>query len=221
MPVLRWRGQSHGLAELAIGNWLLAMHPSPPQNYAMSTTSEENLNFIFGRRSIRVYSPGEISEQAVTRLLEAAMAAPSAMAKDPWRFVIIRNQQTLAKMATALPGGAMLSTASLAIVVCGDMDTVLDRQLSFLLQDCSAAIENLLLCAHVLGLGACWVGVHPSEDSIRNLRELLGLPAPVIPIAAISLGHPGEQPGPRTRYNAGNVHYEKWGSAKKAVEERL
>jgi nitroreductase len=176
----------------------------------MSMTSDDNLNFILGRRSIRVYSPGEISEPAVTKLLEAAMAAPSAMTKDPWRFVVIRDTQTLAKMAEALPGGKMLVTASLAIVVCGDMDAAFDRQLSFLLQDCSAAIENLLLCAHVLGLGACWVGVHPSEDSIRRLREMLSLPAPVIPIAAVSLGHPGEQPGPRTRYNPDSVHYEKW-----------
>jgi nitroreductase len=176
----------------------------------MSNTSDDKLNFILGRRSIRVYSPGEVSELAVTKLLEAAMAAPSAMTKDPWRFVVIRDKQTLARMAEALPGGKMLVTASLAIVVCGDMDGVLDRQLSYLLQDCSAAIENLLICAHVLGLGACWVGVHPSEDSIRRLKEMLSMPAPVIPIAAISLGHPGEQPSPRTRYNPDSVHIEKW-----------
>ncbi len=176
----------------------------------MSNTTDETLGFIFGRRSVRVYSPGEISEAQVNKLLEAAMAAPSAMTKDPWRFVVVRDPQTLPKLAAALPGGKMLPTAAMVIVVCGDIDVAFDRQLSFLLQDCSAAIENLLLCAHVLGLGACWVGVHPSEESCRQLRGLLSLPASVIPVAAISLGYPGEQLEPRTRYNPSYVHLEKW-----------
>jgi nitroreductase len=147
----------------------------------------------------------------VTKLLEAAMAAPSAMAKDPWRFVVVREPRMLAEMATALPGGAMLSTAACAIVVCGDLDAAFGQQLSFLLQDCSAAIENLLLAAHALGLGACWVGVHPGEDSIRQVKRLLSLPGPVIPIAVVSLGVPGEQPEARTRFKPEYVHQGKWG----------
>ena len=176
----------------------------------MNISSDEKLNFLFSRRSIRVYSPGHIGDQLVNKLLETAMAAPSAMTRDPWRFVIVRNPESLAQLAVALPGGKMLSTAALAIVVCGDLDIALDRQLGFLVQDCSAAIENLLLGAHALGLGACWVGVYPSEDPMRRLKEMLSLPAPVIPIAAISIGHPGEQPEPRTRYNRDYVHFEKW-----------
>jgi nitroreductase len=104
----------------------------------------------------------------------------------------------------------MLATASLGIVVCGDLDAAFERQLSFLLQDCSAAIENLLLAAHALGLGACWVGVHPSESGIRRLKGLFGLPSPVLPLSVVSLGLPGEDPGPRTRFNRDYVHLEKW-----------
>ena len=176
----------------------------------MSTRANAQLGLIFGRRSIRVYSPGEVSEPAVTRLLEAAMAAPSAMTKDPWRFVLIRDKQTLAKLATLHPGAAMLSAAAMAIVVCGDLDAAFDRQISYLLQDCSAAIENLLLAAHAQGLGACWVGIHPGEPLIKQVRALLSLPASVVPVAAISLGQPGEQPPARTRYNPDYVHHEKW-----------
>ena len=176
----------------------------------MSMSSEYKLHFIHGRRSIRVYSPGEIAEQTVTQLLQAAMAAPSAMTKDPWRFIVVRKQDALAAMSEALPGGKMLKTATLGIVLCGDLDAALDRQLSFMLQDCSAAMENLLLAAHVLGLGACWVGVHPSETSVRSLKDLFGLPAHIIPIAVASLGLPGEEPGPRTRFNPAYVHPEKW-----------
>jgi nitroreductase len=176
----------------------------------MSTSIPDKLSFIFGRRSIRVYSPGEIDNDTITRLLEAAMAAPSAMTKDPWRFVVVREYQALSKLAATLAGGKMLATASLGIAVCGDTDTVFDRQLSFLLQDCSAAIENLLLATHALGLGACWVGVHPIEEAIHGVRQLLSLPTTIVPIAVIALGHPGEQPEPRTRFNADYVHFEKW-----------
>src|SRR6516164_11427706 len=122
----------------------------------MSAPNHEKLTLIFGRRSIRLYAPGAVQEQDVTLLLQAAMAAPSAMTKDPWRFVIIRRPQTLARLAEILPGGKMLSTTALAIVVCGDLDAAFESQLSFMLQDCSAAVENLLLAAHALGLGACW-----------------------------------------------------------------
>lgn len=171
---------------------------------------DEQLGFIFGRRSIRVYAPGEISEQAVQHLLRAAMAAPSAVGKDPWRFIVIRNRQTLARIAAELPNGQMLASAAVGIAVCGDLEVAHDRQLSYLLQDCSAAIENLLLCAHILGLGACWLGVHPREQRITSLKEILGLPASVIPVACIAIGRPGEQKEPHTRFNPDYVRCERW-----------
>jgi len=176
----------------------------------MNMTTDSDLGFIFGRRSIRVYSPGEVSEATVTKLLEAAMAAPSAMTKDPWRFVIVRDRQMLARLATLHPGAAMLGSAALAIVVCGDLNAAFESQISYLLQDCSAAIENLLLAAHAQGLGACWVGIHPGEALIKRVREYLSLPGSIVPVAVISLGQPAEQPPPRTRYNPDFIHSEKW-----------
>jgi nitroreductase len=176
----------------------------------MSNIENEKLAFIFGRRSIRIYTPGPISDKTVTTLLEAAMAAPSAMTKDPWRFVVARETEVLAGMAAALPGGKMLATSTLAIVACGDLDAAFERHSSYLLQDCSAAIQNLLLAAHCLGLGACWVGIHPSEDAIGRIKKMFSLPAPVIPIAAIALGLPGETLEPRTRYNPDFVRIGKW-----------
>ena len=177
----------------------------------MSTDSIDKLQFILSRRSIRVYAPGRISQETVTRLLEAAMAAPSAMTKDPWRFVVVRSPQALNRLAGVLPGGKMLAAASLGIVVCGDLEAAFEQQLSYLLQDCSACIENLLLGAQALGLGACWVGVHPGKEPMRALRELFALPPNVLPIAVVSVGLPGESLEPRTRFQAGKVHIESWG----------
>jgi nitroreductase len=176
----------------------------------MKTNVDEQLGFIFGRRSIRVYSKDTVSEAAVQKLLEAAMAAPSAAAKDPWRFVVVRDQSKLSEIAVALPNGQMIANAALGIAVCGELPAAHDQQLSYLLQDCSAAIENLLLCAHVLGLGACWLGVHPREQRVNALRQILALPPTVIPVACIAIGGPGETKQPRTRFNRDYVRFEKW-----------
>ena len=176
----------------------------------MNTNMDEKLGFIFGRRSIRLYSPEAVSEAAVQKLLEAAMAAPSAAGKDPWRFVVIRNREMLVSLAAALPNGQMLAGAPLGIAVCGELPAAHDQQLSYLLQDCSAAIENLLLCAHVLGLGACWLGVHPREQRVNALKQMLSLPPSVIPVACIAIGHPAEAKEPRTRFNQDYVRSEGW-----------
>ena len=176
----------------------------------MSATANDKFQFLLGRRSIREYASGDVSDAAVTQLLQAAMAAPSAVARDPWRFVVIRKKETLSAIAAALPNGGMLATAPLGIIVCGDLDVAHDRQLSYLLQDCSAAMENLLLGVHALGLGACWLGVHPREDRIRKIKAILQLPASVIPVAGVAIGHPGEEKEPRTRYHRDYVHWEQW-----------
>jgi nitroreductase len=78
----------------------------------MTATIDEKLGFIFGRRSIRAYTAEAVSDEAVQKLLEAAMAAPSAAATDPWRFVVIKNRDMLARIAAALPYEKMLGSAA-------------------------------------------------------------------------------------------------------------
>ena len=138
------------------------------------------------------------------------MAAPSAVAKDPWEFIVVRQRQMLDRIAAGLPNGKMLAEAALGIVVCGDLNRAHDRQLSYLLQDCSAAIENLLLAASTLGLGACWLGVHPRPERVAHIRSLLNVPEHVVPVSVISIGWPAETPAARTRYRADAVHSETW-----------
>jgi nitroreductase len=168
------------------------------------------LNYAFARRSIRAYRGDDVGESLVRDLLEAAMAAPSAAAKDPWEFVVVRSRTMLARIAEGLPNGPMLASASVGIVVCGNLERAHDRQLSYLLQDCSAAIENLLLAVATLGLGACWLGVHPREDRMRHIRSLLNIPDAVIPVSAIAIGWPAESQEPRTRFRQEAVHSESW-----------
>lgn len=161
---------------------------------------------LFNRRSIRSYTGEPVDDAIITDLLEAAMSAPSAVAKDPWHFYIVRDQTIRDDIADALPNGQMLRTAPVGIVVVGDLEKAHDNSLSYMLQDCAAAIENLLLAASMLGLGACWLGVHPREDRIARLKEIFGLSENMIPISAIAIGHPAQQLESRTRYNKDCVH---------------
>jgi nitroreductase len=176
----------------------------------MSRAQNPALSFLFGRRSIRAYQPQPVSDELVDDLLAAAMAAPSACAKDPWRFVVVRERTGLAALAAALPHGRMLADAAVGIAVCGDLAAAHGGELSYLLQDCSAAIENLLLAAHALGLGACWLGVHPRQSRIDAVTQLLHLPEKIVPVSCIALGWPAEAKAPRTRFEPRHVHAETW-----------
>ena len=164
------------------------------------------LHFIFSRRSIRKYRDEEIPAAVVTDLLEAAMAAPSARARDPWHFVVVNRRELLDRMAQILPNAPMLKQAPTALVVCGDLNRAHDQKESYLLQDLSAAVQNILLAARALGLGACWLGVHPRPERVEGLKNLLGLPDGIIPMCGVALGWPAEEQAPRTRYNPERVH---------------
>ena len=176
----------------------------------MTHSTDADLRMILGRRSIRSFRPGSVTNEQVTQLLEAAMSAPSAVGKDPWRFVVVRDSETLKRLGAELSNGAMLPEAGLGIVVCGDLDAAHDHQLSYMLQDCAAAIQNLLLATHALQLGACWLGIHPRETRIQQVRRILGIPHPAIPVACLAIGLPGESKAPRTRYNEAFIHRERW-----------
>ncbi len=179
------------------------------RNYTEANMNDA-LDFIFSRRSVRVYEDKPIPEKALRDLLEAAMAAPSACCSDPWHFVVARERETLDALAGALPHGAMLADAGAAVAVCGDMNKADGGQFSYLLQDCCAATQNLLLAANALGLGSVWLGVHPGDDRIARIRSVLEIPSNVIPICVVSLGWPGEAPEARTRYKESRVHHESW-----------
>jgi nitroreductase len=168
------------------------------------------LDFIYSRRSIRKYKKEEIKDEIITELLKAAMAAPSAAGKDPWRYIVIKNKSTLKTIAEGLPNGNFIENAPLGIIICGDINCAHANELSYLLQDCAAAIENLLLAANILQLGCCWIGVHPRKDRISFIQNLFNLPDNIIPVSCISVGYPDERKEPRTRFNKDYVHIEKW-----------
>ena len=169
-----------------------------------------NVADLLARRGIRKYTDEPIRADQLQAALEAAMAAPSAMHCDPWRFIVIESQADRDRLADALPFGQMLRHAPMGIIVCGDLNVAHRNQLSYLLQDVSAAIQNLLLALHAQGLGAVWLGIHPNDDRVAAVKASFEIPDHVIPVSAIALGHPAEHPEARNRFNANHVHYGKW-----------
>ncbi len=174
------------------------------------TQLENKLDIIFGRRSIRRYKPDAVEVEKTQKILEAAMAAPSAVAKDPWHFILLKNKETMKNIASALPNGQMLAEAPLGFVVCGDLNQAHTNEISYMLQDCSAAIENMLIAIYGLGLGACWLGVHPRKDRVEHIKSVFELPENIIPVSCISVGYPLEEKSSRTRFDKSKVHYDKW-----------
>ncbi len=161
---------------------------------------------ILKRRSIRRYTPEPVSEEQITRLLEAGMAAPSASNKKPWHFVVVTDRETLDKLSHYGSHWDMLREAPLCVVVCGDAG-ISDR---YWVQDCSAATENILLAVSMMGLGAVWLGCHPNPERVDPTKKLLGIKDPVTPLAVLSIGHPAEEKETRTQYDAGRVHRDRW-----------
>jgi len=168
--------------------------------------TEELINAILARRSIRKYTAEPVSDEKIIKLLEATMAAPSASNRRPWHFVVVTERGKLDELAEGHPYGKMLFEAPLCIAVCGDPD-ISNR---FWVQDCSAATENLLLAAVGLGLGAVWLGVYPSDERVATVRRALGIPEAIIPLNLISIGVPAEEKEPRTQYDEARVHTERW-----------
>lgn len=168
----------------------------------------ETLKAILTRRSIRKYSEKNIPEEYYEVMLKAAMHAPSGRNRQPWHFILVTNREILKNLAAVSPSWKMLEEAASAIVVCGDLN--LEDSKSFILQDCAAATQNILLSAHELGLGSVWLGVHPLEERLNPIIELLHIPDHVIPVSMVSVGNPNESREQPDRYDLERIHQDWW-----------
>jgi len=160
---------------------------------------------ILTRRSIRKYKDKEVSDDLVKKLLEAAVAAPSAGNQQAWHFVVITKRQILDEIPKFHPYSQMLKQAPVAILVCGNLKA--ETLKGYWIQDCSAATQNILLAAHGLGLGAVWLGIHPVEERINAIKKLLDLPDHIEPLSLISIGYPDEKKEKSSRYDEAKIIY--------------
>jgi len=163
---------------------------------------------IHTRRSIRKYEKRAVGDDLIKQVLEAGMMAPSAGNQQPWQFLVITDPALLARIPEVHPYAGMAPEAAFSVLVCGDLK--LEKHRGFWVQDCSAAVQNMLLAAHALGLGGVWTGIYPDEERVSGFRRLFGLPEHVVPLALLPFGHPAQKSERADRFRPERIHKNKW-----------
>ena len=164
------------------------------------------------RTEIRKYKKDPVPDDLIDKILQAATQAPSAGNMQDWEFIVVESIETKRELVIASFNQTFIADAPVVIVVCSDMDRVASKygvrgSSLYSIQDAAAATENLLLAAHALGLGSCWVGAFNEG----RIKEILVLPTNVRPLAIIPIGYPAEKPGKPERLDMKKVvHRERY-----------
>lgn len=167
--------------------------------------TQDALENIFARKSVRKYLAKPVEEDKVRLLLKAGMAAPSGKDTRPWELVVVNDRATLDSMAAALPYAKMLKEAPMAIVVCADT-----TKSSYWYVDCSALAQNILLAAEAMGLGAVWTATYPYDDRMEVVKQAIAHPDHVRTLCVIPVGYPAMPHSPKDKWDESKVHINKW-----------
>jgi len=152
------------------------------------------------RRSVRSYKPTPVPEDTLKEVLNAARLAPSADNAQPWKIIVVRDEETKRQLAMGSNGQKFIAQAPVVLVACGIPDEAFQTAGGYMSShviDVSIAVDHLTLAAHAAGLGTCWIAWF-KEDKIR---EILGIPEDVRVVALTPLGYPGETPEKTPRKN--------------------
>ncbi|HZJ86045.1 MAG TPA: nitroreductase family protein [Erysipelotrichaceae bacterium] len=165
---------------------------------------------IMTRHSVRKYLDQDIPISKLDTILKAAMAAPTAKNKRPYHFVVIKETAVKEALSEVNPYSKMIKNAPVTIAVCGDI--LLESSMDFIHHDCAAAVQNILLAAHSLDLGAVWVGIRQDDERgwQSHVSNVLQLPDNIKPIALIPMGYPAENREVKDRFDDHLIHTNKW-----------
>jgi nitroreductase len=173
-------------------------------------TMSDALSVIHNRKSVRSFTGQRVSKDALDKIIRAGMAAPTAVNKQPWAFVVVTDRKILDTLAAGLPYAKMLDKAGAAIIVCAMPEKAYEKSLELAVIDSTCASENILLAAEALGLGAVWTAAYPYKDRMDTARKALNMPHDIIPLNVIPVGHPTGTDKPKDKYKPENIHWEKW-----------
>ncbi|MBN1314416.1 MAG: nitroreductase family protein [Anaerolineales bacterium] len=177
-------------------------------------TPDALLEFLKNRRSIRQYRPDPVPDDLLEQILEAGRWAPSASNRQPWEFVVVRDESVRREVAMQAAyyfiRWAHVEQAPVLIVLCGNAGSKIYRQ--FLHEDIGLAGGQMMLQARALGLGTCWLG---GLDR-KAIGDVIKLPEDVQVVGLLTLGYPAEDPSPpRRKPLADIVHYDTYGNQSK------
>ena len=152
------------------------------------------LDIITSRRSVKRFQPQFVDWEKISRILEAGRHAPSSGNLQNWKFILVMEPEKKQKIAEAAYDQHDIALAAALIVICGEAEKA-ERYYGehgniYTIENCAAAIQNMLLEAHSLGLGSLWVGAFSEED----VRAACGLPEEAQPLAIVAIGYAAETP---------------------------
>jgi nitroreductase len=163
---------------------------------------------ITKRYSVRAYQDKPVEQDKLDRILEAARRAPSGSNRQPWKFVVVRDAATRAKLVPACADQAFIAQAPVVIAGVGTMpERVMRCDIPGDPVDLAIALEHVALAAVAEGLGTCWIGAFGQDE----VRAVLGIPANAKVVAVMTLGYPADKPRPPTRKAISEiVCHERW-----------
>jgi nitroreductase len=174
------------------------------------TNVKDTFSVIHSRKSVRSFTGKPVDRAALEKIVRAGMAAPTAVNRQPWSFVIVTDKGKLEQLAAGLPYAKMLSRAGAAIIVCSDPREAFDGSREFAVIDASLAGENILLAIEALGLGGVWTAAYPDQDRMKLVRGALGIPQDVMPLSVIPVGEPTGEDKPKDKFKQEKIHWEAW-----------
>jgi len=171
------------------------------------------IDAINKRRSVRAYEAKPVPRDILNSIIEAGNEAPSAMNSQTWRFVVVEEKGAKKKLLGAAMPNAKKLTEQVKDVDPERYEFIKKRyaelpdpvyysapSIVFVIgngryadHSCPLACENMMLAAHALGLGSCWVGFGAMVTEDGSVRELLGLQEGDSIFGPILLGYPKGQ----------------------------
>ena len=164
---------------------------------------------IYSRRAVREFTDEPVDEKTLRQLIDAAIQAPSAVNQQPWSFSVVLDKALLGRISREAKAHMLKTTPAGLLSHSRHFQEILNdpkfdifyhapalvvisavAKSPWIVEDCALAAENLMLVAHALGLGTCWIGFSQDWLGTSEGKAALNLPSTYVPVAPIIVGHP-------------------------------
>lgn len=163
------------------------------------------MDAIFHRTSIRKYKDQPVEKEKITKILKAAMQAPSACNQQPWEFYVVTDKEMIQQLSTTSPYASFTKDAPVIIVSVYKTNGLIAP--SYAPIDMSIAQENMWLETDALGLGGVWIGTCPEQERMDAVKQVLHLNDDVQAFSLFALGYPDEEKQQQDRFDESRIHY--------------
>lgn len=175
------------------------------------TQPESFFEVVEKRRSIRKYKDIDIPDEHISQMLEAARLAPSTNNTQPWRFVVVKEPETIGLLSLVAGGQKFIASAKAVVIALANSAASCcpGNPSMWHVQDTMIATEHVVLAATALGYGSCWVAMLDSRNSqnIAAVKQALRIPDAAEIVALVTIGVPDEVPSPRSTHDLSELAF--------------